>query len=193
MPGQLRFAVARRQTSCFLPKLDEAFAIALVAQYWPSRAVTADDALAESPLCGAWPFRRRDAGKPECPPFSPVPFRRIVRELGGVGLATTDLVNARALLAGSAKSMQLIETSPDDRPFAVQIFGSDRSVMCDAARFLEARAVDSIDINMGCPVERITKGGAGAGMMCSIDETVSLVRAVAGREKGTFYFSEHKK
>ena len=124
--------------------------------------------------------------------YTNLPFRRIVRELGGVGLATTDLVNARALLAGSAKSMQLIETSPDDRPFAVQIFGSDRSVMCDAARFLEARAVDSIDINMGCPVERITKGGAGAGMMCSIDETVSLVRAVAGREKGTFYFSEHK-
>ena len=54
--------------------------------------------------------------------FTNLPFRRVVRELGGLGLATTDLVSARALLEGSAKSFQLIETCPEDRPFAVQIF-----------------------------------------------------------------------
>jgi len=110
--------------------------------------------------------------------FTNLSFRRIVRELGGVGLATTDLVNARALLAGSYKSLQLIETCPEDTPFAVQIFGSDPSVMRDAARFLEERGTDSIDINMGCPVDRITKNGSGASMMCRPDETVSLVREV---------------
>ncbi|MEX2286926.1 MAG: tRNA dihydrouridine synthase DusB [Planctomycetaceae bacterium] len=110
--------------------------------------------------------------------FTNLPFRRVVRELGGVGLATTDLVNARGLLEGSPKSLQLIETCPEDRPFAVQIFGADSSAMCDAARFLEERAVDSIDINMGCPVPRITKGGCGASMMRAADQTIALVRGV---------------
>ena len=89
--------------------------------------------------------------------FTNLPFRRIVREIGGVGLGTTDLVNARGLMDRSAKSLYLIETCPEDRPFAVQLFGSDPIVMRDAAQFLEARGVDSVDINMGCPVQRITK------------------------------------
>ena len=110
--------------------------------------------------------------------YTNLPFRRIVRRLGGVGLATTDLVNARGLLDGSAKSLALIETCPEDRPFAVQIFGGDAVVMRDCAQFLEARGVDSIDINMGCPVNRVTKGGAGASLMCQADATVRLVQAV---------------
>jgi nifR3 family TIM-barrel protein len=110
--------------------------------------------------------------------FTNLPFRRIVRELGGVGLATTDLVNARGLLDGSPKTLQLIETCPDDRPFAVQIFGHDPLVMKDAAQLLQARGVDSIDINMGCPVNRITKVGAGASLMCQPSRTVDLVRIV---------------
>src|SRR4051794_17504116 len=91
--------------------------------------------------------------------YTNLPFRRIVREIGGVGLATTDLVNARGLMDGSGKTLQLIESCPEDRPFAVQIFGSDPTIMRDAAQLLEGRNVDSIDINMGCPVHRITKGG----------------------------------
>jgi nifR3 family TIM-barrel protein len=110
--------------------------------------------------------------------FTNLPFRRIVRELGGVGLATTDLVNARGLVDGSLKTLQLIETCPEDRPFAVQIFGGDPSIMCAAAQLLEARGVDSIDINMGCPVNRITKVGAGASLMCQVDRTVQLARSV---------------
>ncbi|MBW3541970.1 MAG: tRNA dihydrouridine synthase DusB [Planctomycetes bacterium] len=110
--------------------------------------------------------------------YTNLPFRRIVRELGGVGLATTDLVNARGLLRGNERSLQLIETCAEDSPFAVQIFGSDASEMREAAQLLEARGVDSIDINMGCPVERITKGGAGASLMCSPSQTVDLVRQV---------------
>ena len=110
--------------------------------------------------------------------YTNLSFRRVVRELGGLGLATTDLVNARGLLAGSKKSLRLIETCPEDRPLAVQIFGSNPVAMRDAAQFLEQRGIDSIDINMGCPVERITKGGSGAGMMCQRDQTVELVRQV---------------
>lgn len=110
--------------------------------------------------------------------YTNLPFRRIVRELGGLGLATTDLVNARALLAGNEKTLLMVETCPEDRPFAVQIFGADAAVMADAARLLEERGVDSVDINMGCPVARITKGGSGASMMCRESETIDLVRQV---------------
>lgn len=110
--------------------------------------------------------------------FTNLPFRRICRELGGVGLGTTDLVSARGLLEGSAKSLQLIESCPEDRPFAVQIFGGDPAEMREAAQLLEARGVDSIDINMGCPVDRITKGGAGSAMMCGLSATVALVQSV---------------
>ena len=51
--------------------------------------------------------------------FTNLAFRRVCRELGGLGLATTDLVSARGLVEGSPKSLQLIETCPEDRPFAV--------------------------------------------------------------------------
>jgi nifR3 family TIM-barrel protein len=110
--------------------------------------------------------------------YTNLPFRRIVRELGGVGLATTDLVNARALLAGSEKSWQLVETCPEDRPFAVQIFGGDPAVLREAAQLLEARGIDSIDINMGCPVDHVTKTGAGASLMCDTAATIRLVQSV---------------
>ena len=110
--------------------------------------------------------------------FTTLSFRRIVRRTGGVGLATTDLVNSRALLSGNERTLQMIETHPEDRPFAVQIFGSEPEQMADAARMLQARGVDTIDINMGCPVERIAGAGSGAGLMCNISGSVGLVRRV---------------
>ena len=110
--------------------------------------------------------------------FTNLPFRRIVRRIGGVGLGTTDLVNARGLLERSVKSLELIESGPDDRPFAVQLFGNDPHLMAEAARLVEGRGVDSIDINMGCPVDRVCKTGAGSKLMTDAGRTVGLVRAV---------------
>lgn len=110
--------------------------------------------------------------------YTNLSFRRVCRELGGVGLGTTDLVSARALMQRSWKSLQLIETCPEDRPFAVQIFGGDPAIMKDAAQFLEEYGVDSIDINMGCPVARITASGGGSAMMCKTTETMQLVQTV---------------
>lgn len=110
--------------------------------------------------------------------FTNLPFRRICHELGGLALGTTDLVNARALVEGREKTLHMIETHSTDSPFSVQIFGAEPSVMRDAAQYLEGRGnVDAVDINMGCPVDRITKGGAGSAMMCTSD-TIDLVRTV---------------
>jgi nifR3 family TIM-barrel protein len=110
--------------------------------------------------------------------FTNLPFRRIVREIGGVGLATTDLVNARGLLGNTAKTQELIATCPEDQPLAVQIFGADPDLMAAAAQLLEERGVASIDINMGCPVNKVTKTGSGASLMCRADDTISLVERI---------------
>jgi nifR3 family TIM-barrel protein len=110
--------------------------------------------------------------------YTNLPFRRAVRELGGLGLATTDLVNARALLRASRKTMELIEMCPDDRPVAVQIYGTQRDEMCAAAQWLESYGVSSVDINMGCPVHKVVRGGCGSAMLCDAGTTVALVRAV---------------
>lgn len=110
--------------------------------------------------------------------FTNLPFRRVCHQLGGLALGTTDLVNARALLQGSDKTLHMIETHAEDSPFSVQIFGSEPSIMRDAAQFLQAQGnIDAIDINMGCPVDRITRGGAGSAMMCT-GETIALVQGV---------------
>src|SRR5580704_13818953 len=55
--------------------------------------------------------------------YTNLPFRQAVRELGGLGLGTTDLVNARALILANARTLELIQTCPEDRPVAVQIYG----------------------------------------------------------------------
>jgi tRNA-dihydrouridine synthase B len=110
--------------------------------------------------------------------YTNLSFRCAIRALGGLGLATTDLVNARALLTRSRRTMELIQTSPEDRPVAVQIYGSNADEMSEAARWLEAYGVSSVDINMGCPVHKVVRGGGGSAMMCDRVNTVGLVRRI---------------
>src|SRR5271169_1716033 len=110
--------------------------------------------------------------------YTNLPFRLAVRELGGLGLATTDLVNARALLRASAKTLELIATCAEDRPVAVQIYGADAVEMAEAARWLEAYGVSSVDINMGCPVHKVVRGGGGSALMCNAASTAAMVHTV---------------
>jgi len=110
--------------------------------------------------------------------YTNLPFRLVVREIGGVGLCTTDLVNARSLIEKNPKAFKLIETSPADAPLAVQLFGSVPGEMRDAALYLESTGVHSIDINMGCPVRKVCKVGGGSAMMTELDKTSALVRGM---------------
>jgi tRNA-dihydrouridine synthase B len=110
--------------------------------------------------------------------YTNLPFRRVVRELGGVDLCTTDLVNARSLLERNRKALKLVETHETDRPLAVQLFGSVPEEMRDAAVFLQEQGVDSIDINMGCPVRKVCRVGGGSAMMTELDRTAGLVRGM---------------
>lgn len=110
--------------------------------------------------------------------YTQLPFRRAVRELGGMGLATTDLVHAASLVCGGRKSAQLVATAPDDRPLSVQIFGSSSARLVEAARWLESHGYGGVDINMGCPMAKINGQGGGARLMCDIDNAVRTVAEV---------------
>jgi nifR3 family TIM-barrel protein len=115
--------------------------------------------------------------------YTNLPFRLVVRELGGVGLCTTDLVNARSLLEKRGKALKLIETRPEDSPMAVQLFGSVPEEMRDAAAYLESLGVASVDINMGCPVRKVVKIGGGSAMMTELDKTAALVKGMVDAVK----------
>ena len=110
--------------------------------------------------------------------YTNLPFRRVIREIGGVGLCTTDLVNARSLLEKNRKALKLIETCAEDTPLAVQIFGSVPAEMRDAARMLQDLGVASVDVNMGCPVKKVVGVGGGSAMMTELDRTAALVRGM---------------
>ncbi len=115
--------------------------------------------------------------------YTNLPFRLVVREVGGVGLCTTDLVNARSLLEKNPKALKLIETREADSPLAVQLFGSVPEEMRDAAIILENLGVQSIDINMGCPVKKVVKIGGGSAMMTELDKTSALVKKMVDAVK----------
>ena len=115
--------------------------------------------------------------------YTNLPFRLVVREIGGLDLATTDLVNARSLLERNPKALKLIETCPADRPLAVQLFGSAPEEMRDAAAVLESMGMASVDINMGCPVRKVCRVGGGSAMMTELDKTARLVRGMVDAVK----------
>lgn len=112
--------------------------------------------------------------------YTNLPFRLTVRELGGLGLATTDLVNARSLLERRAKAFKLIETCPEDQPLAVQLFGSVPEEMRDAAQILEELGIALVDVNMGCPVRKVCRVGGGSAMMTDLEKTARLVGGMVG-------------
>ena len=110
--------------------------------------------------------------------YTTLAFRLCMRDLGGFGLATTELVHARALLEQRPKALALAETCPEDVPLSVQLFGPVAEEVRDAAVYLQERGAALIDINMGCPVEKVVKIGAGAAMLKDPQRTARFVRTI---------------
>ena len=110
--------------------------------------------------------------------YTSLAYRLVVRSLGGLGLATTDLVNARSLLENRSKAFELAETCPEDQPMAIQIYGAKRDEMAEAARRVVALGASVVDINMGCPVNKVVKSGGGSALMCQTDAAVTVVESV---------------
>jgi tRNA-dihydrouridine synthase B len=112
--------------------------------------------------------------------YTNLPMRLTLRELGGLGWATTDLVNARSLIERNPTAMKLVESCVADRPLAIQLFGSVAAEMRDAARICEDLGAQAVDINMGCPVRKVTRIGGGSAMMTELSGTAALVRGMVG-------------
>ncbi len=115
--------------------------------------------------------------------YTNLPFRLTLREIGGLGWATTDLVNARSLLERNPTALKLTATAPGDQPLAIQLFGSVPEEMRDAAIECERMGVQSVDINMGCPVKKVVKIGGGSAMMTELGKTAALVRGMVNAVK----------
>lgn len=110
--------------------------------------------------------------------YTSLAFRLALRKLGGLGLVTTDLVNARAILERRPRSFELAETCQNDRPVAIQIYGSVIDEMQRAARWVVDNGASAVDINMGCPVNKVVKTGGGSALMCQADDATRLVAGV---------------
>ena len=92
-------------------------------------------------------------------------FRLILRRIGGVGLVSMEFISSEALTRGNDRTRGMMEFSEEERPLAIQIYGSDPGRMSEAARFVEGIGADIVDINMGCPANKVLKGCSGAALM----------------------------
>ena len=105
-------------------------------------------------------------------------FRRQGRRFGA-GLVCSEMVSCAGLHHGNERTLGYLRISADERPLAVQIFGSDPPLMAEAARMVEGAGADLVDVNFGCPVRKVTKTGAGATMLEDPARACAVVKAVA--------------
>jgi nifR3 family TIM-barrel protein len=110
-----------------------------------------------------------------------LPFRLINRDFG-VGLTFTEMISANGLIRGMKKTRHYLNAHPDDWPLGVQIFGTDPSILAEAAKIITDLGADLLDINMGCPVRKVVKTGAGAALLKDLPRIEAILRAV---RKGT--------
>src|SRR5436189_3541289 len=105
-------------------------------------------------------------------------FRRQGRRFGA-GLVCSEMVSCAGLHHGNEKTLGYLRIASDERPLAVQIFGSEPEVMAEAARMVEDAGADLVDVNFGCPVKKVTKTGAGATLLEDPARACAVVAAVA--------------
>lgn len=105
-----------------------------------------------------------------------MPFRRLCKEFGA-GMIYTEMASSKAVHYGSGKTKGIYEVFEDERPIGIQIFGSDPDVMAETASELSEYA-DIIDINMGCPANKIVKNGEGSALMKNLKLAEEIITKV---------------
>jgi tRNA-dihydrouridine synthase B len=110
--------------------------------------------------------------------YCDLPFRILCRELSGVGLASTDLLNCHSILKGHPRALQLAATAGADQPLCMQLYGNAADPLPEAARWAIDHGAVIIDINMGCPVDKVAKKNGGSLLLCDVDSTVRLAERI---------------
>jgi tRNA-dihydrouridine synthase B len=106
-------------------------------------------------------------------------FRTLVREQGGCGLVCTELISSNVIKnSGIKRTLSMFDWSPDERPFAAQLFGNDPAAMALAARVVVDYGADIVDINMGCWVPKVAGKGGGAALLKDVCTATMVVEAV---------------
>ncbi|MEP6978368.1 MAG: tRNA dihydrouridine synthase DusB [Thermoleophilia bacterium] len=105
-------------------------------------------------------------------------FRRQGRRYGA-GLVCSEMVSCAGIEHRNEKTLGYLRVASDEHPLAIQIFGSEPSVMAEAARMVAAAGADIVDVNFGCPVKKVTKTGAGATLLDDPDRACRIVEAIA--------------
>jgi nifR3 family TIM-barrel protein len=110
-------------------------------------------------------------------------FVRLQAKRYGAGLAVSEMVSSHAIHYGDRRTLEeLLVIHPEERaggPVAIQLFGRDPAIMRSAAAVAAQRGADVIDLNMGCPVPKVMKTGAGAALITDPDAAVAVARAAA--------------
>ena len=115
---------------------------------------------------------------------SNLPFRLIARE-AGAALVFSETLSAKGLVQGGRKTWRMLETSPREAPVAFQLFGSDPGLLAEASRKLEDTGVEWLDLNVGCPVKKFIKNGAGSALLRDLPRAAAIVRAMRRSFSGT--------
>jgi tRNA-dihydrouridine synthase B len=110
------------------------------------------------------------------------PFRMICRELGA-GLLFSEMVSVEALIRDHKRTRGMLQSDPAERPVVFQLFGSKPASMAEAAHIVSQGSADFIDINMGCPVPKILKSGAGAALLRDLGLAKEIMAAVVQYSK----------
>ena len=106
-----------------------------------------------------------------------LPFRVLCREQGA-GCVVTEMVSAKAVLYNNRNTRELLQIDPDERPAAVQLFGSEPDIMAEIAARLEEGPYDYIDVNMGCPVPKIVNNGEASALMKNPGQAKKVLTAM---------------
>lgn len=104
-------------------------------------------------------------------------FRIICRRFGA-GMVCTDMISSYGIHYRNPRTFRMFDWTPDERPVSVQIFGADPAMMASGAREIADAGADIIDINMGCPVPKVTRSGAGSALINDLDTARRIMEAV---------------
>lgn len=103
---------------------------------------------------------------------------RVIARKYGAAMTTAEMVSSRGLYYKNEKTEEMLKIAPDEHPVALQLFGNQAEIMALAAKEVEEAGADVIDINMGCPMQKVVKNGDGCSMMKDIDNSAKVVEAM---------------